>query len=106
MRNFVQPGDVLSLVAPATLASGDGFIVGALFAVALKNAASGAKVDAVVEGVVELPKATGAITQGALVYWDATAKKVTATSSGNTLIGKAAEAAGAGAVLTRIRLSN
>jgi predicted RecA/RadA family phage recombinase len=40
-----------------------------------------------------MPKATGAINQGALVYWDATAGNVTTTSSGNKRAGKAAAAA-------------
>jgi predicted RecA/RadA family phage recombinase len=106
MQNFVQNGDVLSLTAPAALSSGDGFLSGLIFGVAVKDAASGAKVDAVVEGVVELPKAAGAITEGALVYWDNTAKNVTTTSAGNTLIGKASAAAADAALLVRVRLSN
>lgn len=106
MRNFVQTGDVLSLTAPAALASGDGFLVGAIFAVACGAAASGALVEGRVSGVFELPKAAGAITQGANVYWDNTAKNVTTTATDNTLIGKATEAAAIGATTARVRLSN
>ncbi|MEX0645596.1 MAG: DUF2190 family protein [Parvularculaceae bacterium] len=106
MRNFIQKGDTLSLTAPGVLKSGDGFLSGLIFGVAVKDAASGAKVDAVVEGVVELPKAAGVVTEGALVYWDNTAKNVTTTATNNTLIGKASAAAADAATLIRVRLSN
>ncbi|HPE29815.1 MAG TPA: DUF2190 family protein [Parvularculaceae bacterium] len=106
MKNYIQDGNILSLTAPAALSSGDGFLSGAIFGVAVKDAASGAKVDAVVEGVVELPKAAGAINEGVLVYWDNTNSNVTTTSSGNTLIGKAVQAELSGASLVRVRLSN
>jgi len=106
MKNYIQDGNILSLTAPAALSSSDGFLSGAIFGVAVKDAASGAKVDAVVEGVVELPKAAGAINEGVLVYWDNTNSNVTTTSSGNTLIGKAVQAELSGASLVRVRLSN
>ena len=104
MINYIQPGDIVTLIAPATVSSGDGFVVGTLFGVAVRDAASGADVDARITGVLELPKAAGAITQGAAVYWDNTAKNVTTTATGNTLIGAAVLAASSGAATARIRL--
>jgi predicted RecA/RadA family phage recombinase len=105
MKNFIQPGDTLTLLAPRTLATaGLGILVGALFAVAVNPAASGAAVESLTEGVFDLPKAAGAITQGAKVYWDNTAFNVTTTSSGNTLIGVATQAAASGDATARIRL--
>jgi len=44
-----------------------------------------------------LPKNTGtgeSFSAGDRIYYDATAKKITATASGNTLCGRALEAAG------------
>src|SRR5262245_30009453 len=47
-------------------------------------------------GVCTLAKATGAITAGARVHSDNTAKNVTTTASGNWLIGAATAAAASG----------
>lgn len=90
MKNYIQPGDVVAVPAPANVASGDGVLVGALFGVATFSALSGAEVEVKTRGVYELPKtAAQAWTVGAAVYWDNTAKECTTTASGNTLIGKA-----------------
>ena len=40
--HYLQDGDVLNFTAPYAVASGGGFLVGSLFAVALSAAASGA----------------------------------------------------------------
>jgi predicted RecA/RadA family phage recombinase len=93
MKNYVRDGDRIPLVAPSGgVVSGTGYLIGALFCVAVASAAQGVEFTAQIEGVVTLPKATGAITQGAALYWDNTAKNVTTTSSGNTKIGHAAKA--------------
>ncbi|MBF0116451.1 MAG: DUF2190 family protein [Magnetococcales bacterium] len=105
MKNFVQPGDTVTVVAPVAVNSGDGVLVGALFGVALSTTAIGANVEMLTEGVVDLPKAAVAITQGAKVYWDNTAKNVTTTSAGNTLIGCAIVAAAVGDGTVRVRLN-
>lgn len=105
MKTFVQPGRVLTLAAPYSVDSGDGLLVGAIFGVAQHDAASGAEVAALVEGVVDLPKAAGEIVQGAAVYWDDSAKVVTTTSEGNTRIGAATETAASGADSVRVRLN-
>ena len=59
-------------------------------------------------GVIDLAKvASQAWTAGAKVYWDNTAKRATNVASGNTLIGVAVLAVGAGADETvgRVRLN-
>lgn len=94
MKNFVQPGDTLSLTAPYAVASGAGMLVGALFAVAVAAADNGAPVEGKTTGVFELAKVEAqAWTQGARLYWDAATKLVTTVAAGNTLIGTATEAA-------------
>jgi predicted RecA/RadA family phage recombinase len=105
MKNFVQPGDNLELIAPRALASGGGFLVGALFAVASTDAASGAVVEGVTRGVFDLPKAAGAITQGAKVYWDNAAFNVTTTATNNTVIGVATQAAASADATVRVKLN-
>jgi predicted RecA/RadA family phage recombinase len=106
MKNYIQKGDVMTVTAPAAVASGAGVLVGSIFGVAVRAAASGADIDVDVVGVFDLPKATGAAwTQGLRLYWDDTAKNVTATASTNKLIGVAAAAALSGDTIGRVRLS-
>jgi predicted RecA/RadA family phage recombinase len=89
MKNFIQEGDVIRMTAPYNVAAGAGLLVGSMFGVAQITAVSGTLVDAAVEGIFVLPKATGAWTEGAKIYWDDTAKNCTTTSSTNKLIGVA-----------------
>ncbi|WP_454619344.1 DUF2190 family protein [Bradyrhizobium cenepequi] len=103
MRNFVQPGNTVTLAAPAGgVKSGDGFLVGALFAVAAYDAAEATDVEGATIGVFDLPKDGSVIAQGQAVYWDNAGKKITTTAAGNTLVGKAVVAAGGSATTARV----
>jgi predicted RecA/RadA family phage recombinase len=105
-RNFVQPGETITLTAPRALASGDGFMVGSIFAVALAAAAIGKPVEARRVGVWDLTKAAGAAwTPGQKLYWDNTAFNVTATAGTNAVIGAAAQAAASASVVGRVLLT-
>ena len=107
MKNFVQLGDNLDgLVAPRALASGEGCLIGSLFSVASNATAQGAPFVGVTRGVFDLPKATGAVSQGAKLYWDDTAHVVTTTATSNTLIGVATQAAASGDATARVKLGN
>ena len=105
MKNYVQPGNTVTVVAPVAVTSGDGLLVGALFGVAIATADINANVEIVTEGVVDLPKAAVAAAQGAKVYWDNSAKTVTTTATGNTLVGCALVAAAVGDATIRVRLN-
>src|SRR5450432_893513 len=89
MKNFVIPGDVISVVSPTGgIVSGQAVLIGNLFGVAAYTAVAGASVEIATRGVFTLPKASSiTLTQGAKVYWDATAGNVTSTSSGNLWVG-------------------
>jgi predicted RecA/RadA family phage recombinase len=94
MKNFIQPGNVITVAAPADVVSGAGVLVGAMFGIASGNAKSTEDLELQVTGVFELPKvAAQAWAQGVKIYWDNTAKNCTSTASGNTLIGVATAAA-------------
>ena len=94
MKNFVQEGKTLTLAAPYAVLSGDGLLVGSIFGVASNDAAIAAEVETVTEGVFSLKKLSAqAWTQGALIYWDNTAKECTTVLTSNKLIGTAAAAA-------------
>ncbi len=105
MKNYIQQGNTLTFTAAAAIASGDGVLQGALFGVAATSAAIGEDFEADLVGVFELPKAAGAITRGAKVYWNNGNSQVTTTASGNTLIGAATEPAADGATSARVRLN-
>lgn len=106
MKNFIQPGDVVSVTAPAAVASGAGVLVGSLFGVATHTAANAAAVEIATKGVFTLAKATGqAWTVGARIYWDDTAKNCTTTAGTNKLIGVALAAAASGDTTGTVLLS-
>lgn len=90
MKNYIAPGEHITVAAPYALSSGDGALVGTVFGVADADAASGADVVLVRRGVFDLAKTSAqAWTLGAKLYWDDTNKVATTTASGNTLIGAA-----------------
>ena len=94
MKNFVQPGDTVTIAAPAAVTSGQGVIAGSLFGIVTTDAASGAPVAIKRTGVCTLPKtAAQEWTVGAKVYWAAATGEATTVASGNTLIGVALAAA-------------
>ena len=108
MKNYVQKGETLTLTAPYAVSSGGGVLVGAIFGVASNDYASGEDGEFQVAGVFDLTRETGAssgFTQGALIYWDNTNKRVTKTATSNKLIGVAARAAADGDATGRVRLN-
>lgn len=108
MKNYVQPGNTITLTAPYNVASGDGLLVGAIFGVATGAAVSGDSIEAALVGVFDLTKVgSQAWAAGDKIYWDNTAKQATKTATSNTLIGVATEAVGngAGETIGRVRLN-
>jgi predicted RecA/RadA family phage recombinase len=108
MKNFIQRGETLTLTAPYAVSSGGGALVGSIFGVAATDVASGEDGEFQVAGVFDLVRETGASTgwsQGALIYWDNTNKRVTKTSTSNKLIGVAVRAAADGDATGRVRLN-
>jgi predicted RecA/RadA family phage recombinase len=107
MKNFVQCGESLEFTAPAGgVVSGNAYVIGSLLVVAAASAPEGARFVGVTEGVFLLPKAAGAWTEGALLYWDtANNNIVTAQSATARRVGCAAAAAAADATVGAIRLN-
>lgn len=105
MKNYVQKGNTVSVIAPYLLSSGQGVLVGALFGVAAHNAAQGASVEIVRKDVFDLAAVTAdTATQGAKIYWDNTARKLTTTATNNTLVGCVTEAKANGDTTARVLL--
>jgi predicted RecA/RadA family phage recombinase len=94
MKNYLQAGAVLSLLAPYAVAAGVGCKVGSIIGVTTAAAGNGAAVDLAVVGVFEVAKVSAqAWTVGLAIYWDDSAKLFTSTASTNTLAGVAVAAA-------------
>jgi predicted RecA/RadA family phage recombinase len=99
MKNFVQPGNVMTVTVPdgtddEAVSAGDGLLIGSMFGVVAYDAEPGGTTELHVVGVYDMAKTSAqAWTLGAAVYWDDSAKVVTTTSGGNTLIGVAAAVA-------------
>lgn len=106
-RNFVQPGDTITMIAPAAVASGAGVLVGAVFGIALHDAAQGAPVEVKRTGVWDVAKATGQawVADTTKLYWDNTAKNVTTTVGTNVLVGVARQNQAAGDTIGRALLT-
>lgn len=106
MKNYVQDGEVITLAAPYAVTSGDGLLVGSIFAVATGTAANGAPVEAKLNSVFELTAlSTDTASVGAKAYWDNTNRRVTTTASGNSLIGAFTVAKTNGQVTATVRLN-
>jgi predicted RecA/RadA family phage recombinase len=108
MKNFIKGGHVLNYTNSTgdTILSGALLIIGALIGIAVANIAP-TEVGAVnLKGVYEVPKAAGAITIGAKLYWDATNKNLTTTATNNTYAGIAYLGAAAGETTVQLLLAN
>lgn len=107
MKNFLGHSSDEMFTAPVALASGAGALIGATFGIAKMNVAQGARGPFSLTGKFALPKDANAIGEGVRVYWDNTARVVTASAAGgaNPLIGVATVAAIAGAATVAVRLN-
>lgn len=107
MKNFIQPGNTITLTAPAIVAGGGVVVVGSIFGVASGDAAVGADVEVALTGVFELPKVTtDAVAAGDKLYWDSAAGKLTKTAGTGSkpLAGYAIVAAANGESTVRCRV--
>lgn len=106
MKNYIQPGDVITVTAPATVASGAGVLIGSLFGIAAGDAETGEPLDLATRGVFTMPKESAhVISVGEPVYFDDAAGDVGEEDTAHLArIGVAVEAAGNGATSVAVRL--
>jgi len=105
MKNKVQKGQTVTVIAPYGVTSGQGVQVGALFGVASTDAANGAQVEIERTGVFDLAAVTADTgNPGTKVYWDNTARKITTTAGSNTLVGALTAPKGGSDVTARVLL--
>lgn len=106
MKNYIQPGETLTLVAPYQRNSGQGAKIGFLFGVACATVANAVEGEFKTEGVFDITKESTTITfaVGDKVYWDDTNKRCTSVNTANLLIGNAVAAALAADTTVRVKL--
>lgn len=74
MKNFTQPGEIITITAGAAYTSGQVVALGNMLGVATGAIANGAVGEVALKGVFTVPKVAGAvITQGQTLSWDASA---------------------------------
>ncbi len=106
MKNFLQAGVTLALLAPYAVSSGGGFQVGAIFAVATADALEAADVEGVTTGVFSLTKTTAqAWVVGDKIYWNNATKKCDTDGTVGMLIGTATAIAANPSTVGEVRLS-
>ena len=105
MKNYGAPGDSVRVTAPYAVTPGTGMMIGSLFCVATKTAASGELTDAVTEGQFDLPAVSAeTAAEGAVAYWDAANSRVSFVTG--TPIGTAPGGKASGATGVRVRLQS
>lgn len=105
-KNYIQPGDVVTVAAPYDVDGGDIVVVGTLAGVACYSAKTGEPVEVKLTGVFELGKTSAqAWAIGAKIYATSTGVATTA-ASGNIPMGLSVEPAANPSPTGRVRLSH
>ena len=85
---FIQDGKTLEYTPQTAVAGGEVVIDGGFVGIAINDIPAGVQGSIAITGVWKFPKDSSTFDRGDTVYWDATAGKVTSTSTDNTAIGK------------------
>ncbi|MDR1922803.1 MAG: DUF2190 family protein [Planctomycetaceae bacterium] len=101
---YQQTGEVISYTPTENTEAGTVVIVGDIVGITRLDIPANESGTISLVGIYEIEKATGAIALGTKVYWDATAKKATATVATNTQIGVAVQAAESADAFVQVRL--
>jgi len=105
IAKYVYRGDVIDYTPEADVAAGSVVVIGSIIGITKLDIKAGQLGALALVGVFDIVKATGeAIAKGSKVYWNATAKQITAVAAGNVYLGEAVAAAAAGDATARVRL--
>jgi predicted RecA/RadA family phage recombinase len=106
MDNYLGDGDVVRVIAPTAVMSGQPLLIGAMFGICAGSAAAGQPLDLWLKGVYQLAKPLAEVwAQGVALFWDNANLVVTLTSAGNTRIGVATFAAANPSSVGNVRLN-
>lgn len=94
MKNYIQSGNALTVIAAAAVISGQAVLYGKFLGIHTMDAAINEETTIEVKGVFSVPKvAATAMNIGDELYWDDAAKNLTKTVGANTFVGYCAKAA-------------
>lgn len=106
MKNSVQPGNTLDVVAPNDVTSGLGVRIGSIFGVAFASKLSGEVVAIGVEGVYDVAKlSTDAMNVGDKVNWNNTTKQLQLAAGDLDGVGTVVEAAPNPSASVKVKLT-
>lgn len=110
MKTAYSQGLTIDHTPAAQRLAGAGTLIGVvgngMIGVAINDVAASTEGVFAIQGVHTLPKlTTDVVTQGALLYWDNTNLRLTLTSAGNTLAGRAFAAAGNGVTTVACKIN-
>lgn len=108
MATFRNNGITIDYTPVANVTSGDVVVLGSIVGIADHDITANQLGALTIEGVYQLPKATGsssAIAAGAKVYWDAVNEVVTTTAGSNKCIGYTVAAASDDDATVDVKLS-
>lgn len=105
MRNYIQPGNTITIPAPDDIEGGEIVTMGELVGIAAGDAETGADLDLVLVGVFDLAKvSTDAITIGTPVYVAGGVVTTDDDSGANPFLGHAVTAAPNPSASVHVRL--
>lgn len=104
-KNYIQPGNAITITAPQPVIGGEGILIEKLFGIATHAAQAGEELELSLVGVFCLPKDGTDISLGQRVYWNKTTNIITTTASSNTLVGVAVENAAISVTQVNVRLN-
>jgi predicted RecA/RadA family phage recombinase len=104
-KTFIQPGQVVSLIAPADVLGGGVVVVGGLVGIATSDALQGAKVEVALTGVYEVTKVTtDDVEVGEALFVDSSTPPKATVTAGATLLGVATTLAANPSTTVHVRL--
>lgn len=107
MKNFIQPGNVLTMIAPSGGVVSGAFVkIGAIFGVAAFTAAQGEKFELKVGGVYDFGKTSAEAWAPGDVIYATSGGVMTTVSSSNTKVGVAVLTAANPSGIGRVRLND
>ncbi|MFT4221878.1 DUF2190 family protein [Dysgonomonas sp.] len=104
MKNFICDGNRMQVILSSAVQSGDVVIVGDMVTVSQDTGKTDDTIVVYTKGVFELPKGTGALSQGTKVYWDAILKQATTTAGTNKVLGYVYYPAASGDPVVQVKI--
>lgn len=104
IAKYVQLGDSIDYRPTTDVAAGDLVIVGEIVGVAKLDIPANTLGALALTGIYDIAKISVTITQGEIVYWDASNKKITNIATDNTAVGVCVLTSDATAETARIRI--